>query len=43
MDKEMYTGMTILQSPTPIVDRGMALHKLMRAITFALGVCRMAL
>ncbi len=38
MDKEMYDHMSLLGgSPTPIIDRGMALHKLIRLITFALG------
>ncbi|KAJ3074824.1 alpha-1,4-glucan branching enzyme [Podochytrium sp. JEL0797] len=37
MDKEMYTNMSDLTELTPIVDRGMALHKMIRLITFALG------
>lgn len=37
MDKEMYTHMTILVPPTPIIDRGIALHKLIRSITIAIG------
>jgi 1,4-alpha-glucan branching enzyme len=37
MDKEMYDEMTILKPLTPIIDRGIALHKLLRAITFSLG------
>ncbi|KAJ3045072.1 alpha-1,4-glucan branching enzyme [Rhizophlyctis rosea] len=37
MDKEMYTNMSDLTELTPVVDRGMALHKLIRLITFGLG------
>ena len=37
MDKEMYTGMTILKEPSLIVDRGIALHKLIRLVTCMLG------
>jgi len=37
MDKEMYTNMSVLQPENPIVSRGMALHKLIRLITCALG------
>ena len=37
MDKEMYTNMSILSPLTPIIDRGIALHKLIRLVTFALG------
>eukprot|EP01103_Thecamoeba_quadrilineata_P000087 TRINITY_DN10067_c0_g1_i1.p1 TRINITY_DN10067_c0_g1~~TRINITY_DN10067_c0_g1_i1.p1 ORF type:complete len:731 (+),score=131.59 TRINITY_DN10067_c0_g1_i1:108-2195(+) len=37
MDKEMYTGMTILEPLSPVVDRGIALHKLIRLVTCALG------
>lgn len=37
MDKEMYTNMSTLSPLTPIIDRGLSLHKLIRAITFALG------
>ena len=36
MDKEMYTGMSVF-TPSDIVDRGMALHKLIRFITLTLG------
>lgn len=36
MDKEMYTGMSKLQSSL-VVDRGVALHKMIRLITIALG------
>lgn len=37
MDKEMYTNMTILQPPSLITVRGIALHKMIRLITYALG------
>ncbi|GAB5587598.1 alpha-1 [Umbelopsis nana] len=37
MDKEMYTNMSDLTPLTPIVDRGIALHKMIRLITHALG------
>jgi 1,4-alpha-glucan branching enzyme len=37
MDKEMYDFMSTLTPLTPIIDRGMALHKMIRAITNGLG------
>lgn len=37
MDKEMYSAMSCLQSPSPVVDRGIALHKMIHFITMALG------
>ena len=37
MDKEMYTSMSVSSPPNLIVDRGMALHKLIRLITHSLG------
>eukprot|EP01127_Copromyxa_protea_P013232 TRINITY_DN3545_c0_g1_i1.p1 TRINITY_DN3545_c0_g1~~TRINITY_DN3545_c0_g1_i1.p1 ORF type:complete len:708 (-),score=102.83 TRINITY_DN3545_c0_g1_i1:39-2129(-) len=37
MDKEMYTEMSVLSPLTPVIDRGIQLHKMMRLITFALG------
>ncbi|KAH7437626.1 hypothetical protein KP509_05G081300 [Ceratopteris richardii] len=37
MDKEMYTGMSTFEPVTPIVDRGIALHKLIHFLTMALG------
>lgn len=37
MDKEMYTHMSVLSDPNPIIDRGIALHKMIRFITHALG------
>lgn len=37
MDKEMYTHMSITSPPSAIIDRGIALHKMIRFITHALG------
>ncbi|KAM3160180.1 1,4-alpha-glucan-branching enzyme [Lachancea thermotolerans] len=37
MDAAMYTDMTVLKPLTPVVDRGIALHKLIRLITHTLG------
>ncbi|KAI8381474.1 1,4-alpha-glucan-branching enzyme GBE1 [Radiomyces spectabilis] len=37
MDKEMYTNMSDLTELTPIIDRGMALHKMIRLLTHGLG------
>jgi len=37
MDKQMYTGMTVLNPSTPEIDRGIALHKIIRLITCGLG------
>jgi len=37
MDKEMYDFMSVLSPMTPIISRGMALHKLIRLITYGLG------
>eukprot|EP01029_Cantina_marsupialis_P006252 TRINITY_DN1682_c0_g1_i1.p1 TRINITY_DN1682_c0_g1~~TRINITY_DN1682_c0_g1_i1.p1 ORF type:complete len:812 (+),score=248.18 TRINITY_DN1682_c0_g1_i1:71-2437(+) len=37
MDKEMYTHMSILSERTATVDRGIALHKMIRMITMSLG------
>jgi len=39
MDAEMYTGMSLIQSPNHslCVDRGLALHKMIRLIVLALG------
>lgn len=36
-DKEMYTNMSVLTELTPIIDRGMALHKMIRLVTHGLG------
>ena len=37
MDKEMYTHMSITSEPSLIIDRGIALHKIIRLITHTLG------
>lgn len=37
MDKEMYDHMSVLQSLTPIIDRGISLHKLIRLVTMGLA------
>ncbi|KAI8905871.1 glycoside hydrolase superfamily [Gorgonomyces haynaldii] len=37
MDKEMYTNMSDLTPLTPIIDRGLALHKMIRLLTMCLG------
>ncbi|GMM33735.1 1,4-alpha-glucan branching enzyme [Saccharomycopsis crataegensis] len=37
MDAEMYTNMSVLSPLTPVIDRGLALHKMIRLITHALG------
>eukprot|EP00184_Porphyridium_aerugineum_P004089 CAMPEP_0184694400 /NCGR_PEP_ID=MMETSP0313-20130426/2380_1 /TAXON_ID=2792 /ORGANISM="Porphyridium aerugineum, Strain SAG 1380-2" /LENGTH=757 /DNA_ID=CAMNT_0027152691 /DNA_START=83 /DNA_END=2356 /DNA_ORIENTATION=- len=37
MDKEMYTNMSVNLFPSPIIERGMALHKMIRMLTFGLG------
>ncbi|KAJ1536555.1 alpha-1,4-glucan branching enzyme [Nowakowskiella sp. JEL0078] len=37
MDKEMYNFMSDLSPLTPIIDRGMALHKMIRLLTYGLG------
>lgn len=37
MDKEMYDQMSVLSPVTPVIARGIALHKLMRLMTFSLG------
>lgn len=36
-DKEMYTHMSTLTEFTPIIERGMALHKMIRLVTHGLG------
>jgi 1,4-alpha-glucan branching enzyme len=36
-DAEMYTNMSILSEFTPVIERGMALHKMIRLITHGLG------
>ena len=37
MGSEMYTGMSALQPETPIIARGIALTKIVRMLTMALG------
>ncbi|CAO3630115.1 unnamed protein product [Cunninghamella blakesleeana] len=37
MDKEMYTNMSDLTELTPVIDRGLALHKMIRLITHGLS------
>uniref|UniRef100_A0A914XTU5 1,4-alpha-glucan branching enzyme n=1 Tax=Plectus sambesii TaxID=2011161 RepID=A0A914XTU5_9BILA len=37
MDKEMYDFMATSSPMTPIIDRGLAMHKLIRLVTHALG------
>ena len=37
MDKEMYTGMSTLHPSNDIVDRGIALHKVIRLLVHGLG------
>ncbi|XP_033752279.1 1,4-alpha-glucan-branching enzyme-like [Pecten maximus] len=37
MDKEMYTNMSILSPPSLVIDRGIALHKMIRLLTCGLG------
>jgi len=37
MDSEMYTNMSDLTALTPTIDRGIALHKLIRLLTHGLG------
>lgn len=37
MDKEMYTHMSLVVEPNLVIDRGIALHKMIRLITIGLG------
>ncbi|KAL5007568.1 hypothetical protein ScPMuIL_016374 [Solemya velum] len=37
MDKEMYTSMSVFSPPNLIIDRGIALHKMLRLLTIGLG------
>eukprot|EP01099_Mayorella_cantabrigiensis_P004030 TRINITY_DN3024_c0_g1_i1.p1 TRINITY_DN3024_c0_g1~~TRINITY_DN3024_c0_g1_i1.p1 ORF type:complete len:673 (-),score=149.56 TRINITY_DN3024_c0_g1_i1:50-2068(-) len=37
MDKEMYHHMSVIQPRHPVIDRGIALHKMIRLITIGLG------
>ncbi|ETI24130.1 1,4-alpha-glucan-branching enzyme [Cladophialophora carrionii CBS 160.54] len=36
-DKEMYTHMSVLSELTPVIDRAMSLHKMIRLVTHGLG------
>ncbi|EXJ61015.1 1,4-alpha-glucan-branching enzyme [Cladophialophora yegresii CBS 114405] len=36
-DKEMYTHMSVLSELTPVIDRAMSLHKMIRLLTHGLG------
>jgi len=36
-DAELYTNMSVLSPFTPVIDRGLALHKMIRLITHSLG------
>ncbi|KAI9735229.1 MAG: alpha-1,4-glucan branching enzyme [Cirrosporium novae-zelandiae] len=36
-DKELYTNMSILTELTPVIERGLSLHKMIRLITHSLG------
>lgn len=36
-DKEMYTHMSTLSELTPVIERGLALHKMIRLVTHGLG------
>ena len=37
MDAEMYTHMSTVTTLTAVIDRGIALHKIIRLLTHALG------
>lgn len=37
MDKEMYTNMSSMIPMTPVIDRGIQLHKMIRLLTHGLG------
>ncbi|CAF0754152.1 unnamed protein product [Didymodactylos carnosus] len=37
MDTEIYSNMTVFAPRTPVVERGLALHKLIRLLTYGLG------
>lgn len=36
-DKEIYDHMSRLSNETPVISRGLALHKMIRLITLSLG------
>lgn len=37
MDKEMYDNMSVTSPMTPVIERGLALHKMIRLMTHGLG------
>lgn len=37
MDKEMYSHMSIMSPPSSIISRGIALHNMIRLLTYGLG------
>lgn len=37
MDKEMYSNMSDTSEMTPVIERGVALHKMIRLVTYGLG------
>lgn len=37
MDKDMYDSMSTLSAPSIVIDRGIALHKMIRFLTHTLG------
>ena len=37
MDKEMYSHMSKVSPPSAVIDRGMALHKMLRLVSHGLG------
>ncbi|XP_043282623.1 1,4-alpha-glucan-branching enzyme isoform X2 [Venturia canescens] len=37
MDKDMYTHMSVVSPPNPVISRGIALHNIIRLITHVLG------
>jgi 1,4-alpha-glucan branching enzyme len=38
LDAEIYTGMSTFEEATPVVERGMAMHKMIHTLTMCLGV-----
>jgi 1,4-alpha-glucan branching enzyme len=37
MDAEMYEGMSTFEEASPVIERGVALHKMIRLVTMAIG------
>ena len=37
MDAQMYTHMSVLSEPSLVIERGIALHKMIRLLTHSLG------